>query len=192
MFKPGTLRRFLRPASICAAIACAAFLVISVRNKIRASECLKNIELLNGAKDEWTRESECGPDAKPTMEDICPYTGASCPSNFCPIICPSGGTYTIGKVGCAPVCSFHGFSIGVYERISEYKGNVIAGAVVETVWSDGHKVKTLTDDIGGALVKAPPNQTATVIISKPGFTAVTNSIESLYTNAVVDLKPLRK
>lgn len=179
--------------SICIVIAGVAFLVITLRRRAAASECLENIELINGGKYEWALQSGSAPDAKPTWDDIYSYTGGFYgDGKIYPFRCPSGGTYAIGRIGYPAICSVHGFSIGVYERFSEYDANAITGAVVETLWSDGHKVKTRADDRGGVLVKAPSNQTATVIVSKPGFITVTTSIQSLLTDSSVTLQRARK
>lgn len=190
-----TVGSLLVAVSICVSIAGAASVVISARSKEAASGCLRNLGLIRGGKYYWAEKLRKPPDAKPTWDDIRDYTG-SFPGDgeAYPFQCASGGTYTIGKLDALPICSIHGFIIYVGKPVSgnddfmDITTNCIPGAVVETVWSNGRKVWTRTDAIGEALVKAPPNQTATVIISKPGYVAVTNSIEKLYYDEGVALE----
>lgn len=196
--KRKTLGLLLVAISICVVIAGAVLPVISAGSKNADSECIRNLALIRGAKEAWAQELGKPRDSRPAWGDICPYTGNSVPSNACPIICASGGTYAIGKLDDLPICSVHGFVIYVgksdsgKDQFGDITTNCIPGAVVETVWINGHRVKTCTDALGCALVKAPPNQTATVIISKPGYVAVTNSIEKLYFDGGVALEPVRK
>lgn len=172
-------------------VAGATVLVKSARKKVAASECSDNLERINGGKHTWALESGNDPGAKPTWDDICWYTGVN-GTNECPLRCPSGGTYVIGEVAHPAICSVHGFLIYAIEHLSGHETKGIPGAVVETLYSDGHKAKTCTDAIGRALVKAPEKQTATVIISKPGYVTVSNSIGSLYSNVSVALERVRK
>lgn len=197
IWKRKTPGSFLVAISISVVIAGAAFLVISARSRAAASKCMYYLEVIRGAKYQWAKQLEKPMDAKPTWDDICWYTGVGS-TNECPFRCPSGGTYVIGKIGDLPICPVHGFVIFVgkprsrEDESDDVMDYCIPGAVVETVWSNGHKVKTRTDAIGDALVKAPPNQTTTVIISKPGYVTATNSIEKLYFDEGVALEPVRK
>lgn len=178
---------------VCVVIAGVAFLVISLRSKAAASECLETIALIDGAKQTWALESDSGPEAKPTWDDIYAYTGGFAgDGRTYPFRCPSGGIYVIGESAHPATCSVHGFLVCVFEQLSEHEAKGVPGAVVETLCSDGHKVKTRTDAGGRALVKAPPNQTAMVIISKPGYITVSNPIASLYSNISVALERVRK
>lgn len=186
IWKRRTLRWLLPVISIFIVIAGAAFLVKSARNRADVSECLDNLARIDGGKQTWAMQLGKPMEAKPTWDDICWYTGVNF-KNECPLRCPSGGTYVIGEVAHPAICSLHGFIFFVVDPSSPPESNGVLGAVVETLWSDGHKVKTRTDAIGRALLKTPENQTAVVIISKPGYITITNSIGSLYSNVSVAL-----
>lgn len=172
--------------SVCIVITGAGVRVKSARNKEAASICEKSIRLIQGAKRQWALESGNGPDAKPTWDDICWYTGVNS-TNECPLRCPFGGTYTIGKVDEFPICSYHGLSVYVAERSLDQ--NAVTGALVETFSSVGvKKTEAHTGAYGCAFLKIPPNQAGTVIVSKPGFLPSSNPIQSLATNPFVALE----
>lgn len=179
-------RIFISIISVCVVIAGAAILVKTAQSKAAASACLENLALIDGGKQNWAWSIGKPSDATPTWDDICWYTANS--ADECPLRCPSGGTYAIGEVAHPSICSFHGFIFFVVGPSAGPEGYGIPGAVVETLWRDGHKVTTHSDALGRALVKAPENQTATVIISKPGYITISNSIESVYSNVSVALE----
>ena len=182
-------RLLISTISVCILIAGVALFLKSARSRASASACLENLALIDGAKQEWARDLGKPPDAKPNWEDVCAYTGMPPnDTNYCPMRCRSGGTYVIGEVAHPAICSVHGFILFVVDPSARPESNGILGALVETLWSDGHEIKTHTDAIGRALVKAPENQTAAVIISKLGFVTITNPIESLYSNVSVALQ----
>jgi hypothetical protein len=60
--------------------------------------CAHNLEVIAAGKGLWAEKNQKGADDAPTMEDLAVYVRHT-PS------CPSGGTYTIGKVGELPSCS---------------------------------------------------------------------------------------
>lgn len=64
------------------------------------NQCINNLRQIDTAKNQWALENNKSADAVPTAQDLLPYF----PNNIFPV-CPSGGTYTIGTVGEAPVCS---------------------------------------------------------------------------------------
>jgi hypothetical protein len=69
--------------------------VISLSN-----ECINNLRLIDEAKQEWASETHHGANDTPTIADLTPFL-----KNGKLEKCPSGGTYTIGKVGEPPTCS---------------------------------------------------------------------------------------
>ena len=70
IWKRKALGWLLAAISIGVVIAGAAFWMISLRSRAAASECWENIALINGGKQTWALESDSGPEAKPTWEDI--------------------------------------------------------------------------------------------------------------------------
>ncbi|HEY5232197.1 MAG TPA: hypothetical protein VIK35_01505 [Verrucomicrobiae bacterium] len=78
-----------------------------------ASDCINNLRVIDVAKNEWALINNKTTNDTPTWEDIKryiqdeerdkPYMKIDPKSNLPK--CPSGGTYTIGKVGELPTCS---------------------------------------------------------------------------------------
>jgi hypothetical protein len=65
--------------------------------------CINNLRQIDGAKNEFALEKGKKNGDVVTEADITPYmVGGKMP------VCPSGGTYTIGKVGDKPTCSTAG------------------------------------------------------------------------------------
>jgi hypothetical protein len=69
-------------------------------------ECINNLRLIDGAKQEWALELGKRATDTPSWSDIQPYFGRG-PNGAIPK-CPLGGTYTIGTVGAKPECSIAG------------------------------------------------------------------------------------
>jgi hypothetical protein len=76
--------------------------------------CINNLRMIDAAKNEWALEHNAKTNDTPTWEDIKPYLERD-PEHDKPFvkfdpksnlpICPSGGVYTIGKIGEPPTCS---------------------------------------------------------------------------------------
>jgi len=65
--------------------------------------CINNLRQIDAAKNQWALEHGATTGTAVTEDDIKPYlAGGRMP------VCPSGGTYTIGKVGENPTCSIPG------------------------------------------------------------------------------------
>jgi hypothetical protein len=60
--------------------------------------CVHNLEVIKSGKDVWAEQNQKGANDTPTMEDLAVHV------RHMPT-CPSGGAYTIGKVGELPTCS---------------------------------------------------------------------------------------
>jgi hypothetical protein len=67
-----------------------------------ANACINNLRQLDGAKQQWALENG-KTNGVVTKNDITPYIKLDLKGNLPK--CPSGGTYTIGKVGDTPTCS---------------------------------------------------------------------------------------
>jgi hypothetical protein len=65
--------------------------------------CINNLRQINAAKDEWALENGKTNGTVCTASDITPYMKLDAYRNFPK--CPSGGTYTIGKISELPTCS---------------------------------------------------------------------------------------
>jgi len=69
--------------------------------------CLANLRQLDGATQQWVLENRKTTNDAPTWQDIEPYLLHGRKS----LICDRGGTYTLGRLGKLPTCSYPGHSI---------------------------------------------------------------------------------
>jgi hypothetical protein len=65
----------------------------------QASICVNNLRRIDAAKQSWVLEHNAKPGNMVTTNDIASFLFPGT------LTCPSGGTYTIGKVGEPPTCS---------------------------------------------------------------------------------------
>ncbi len=65
------------------------------------NSCINNLRQLDGAKWTWAAEHRKATNDVPTWQDLKPYLRQR-------LVCPKGGTYTIGSVGATPTCSISG------------------------------------------------------------------------------------
>jgi hypothetical protein len=75
------------------------------------NSCISNLRQIDGAKQFWAEQQHKSIDDIPTWADLLPivYPGRKNPRfDF---VCGKGGTYTIGRVGEAPTCSFPGHEL---------------------------------------------------------------------------------
>lgn len=106
------------------AVAIIYFLgVIAIHNFVRdpwtspANACINNLRRIDAAKEEWALEHDAKTNDVVTVDDIRPYLKKDLDPHGRPYLkfdakgnlpkCPSGGTYTIGKVGEIPTCSLN-------------------------------------------------------------------------------------
>ena len=77
-----------------------------------AQPCVNNLRQLEGAKATWALENHRDQDTNyvPTWQEIQPYLGRT-------LVCPEGGTYTIGRVSERPRCSLAGRLINGHVHI---------------------------------------------------------------------------
>lgn len=82
------------------AIAMPAFQ--NARESTKAKGCQSNLKQILSAKERWAMDSNKNPLDVPTDADLTPYYTRNKP------ICPSSGTYTLGKLSDVPECSVGG------------------------------------------------------------------------------------
>ncbi len=87
---------------LLAAIAIPNF--VKARTTSQANACVNNLRQIDGAKQQWALENKQLPTASPTSTDIQPYMGRGSTGSAFPL-CPANGTYTVGDLNTAPVCS---------------------------------------------------------------------------------------
>ena len=81
---------------------------IAIPNYLQAREtskgtlCASNLEKIDGAKQQWAFAVNAGDLDEPSMDDIKIYITNEMAN---PIVCPSGGTYTVGNMSTVPTCS---------------------------------------------------------------------------------------
>jgi hypothetical protein len=61
--------------------------------------CINNLRQLEGAKQLWAEENHKTTNDTPAVEDIRPFIAPHA------LVCPQGGTYTLGRIGELPRCS---------------------------------------------------------------------------------------
>ena len=79
---------------------------IKCRATHAANPCINNLREIDAAKMEWSLEMHKTTNDTPTWNDLRPFIAGRYPDRI--PVCPWGGTYTIGKVGENPTCSFKG------------------------------------------------------------------------------------
>src|SRR5215831_2162012 len=117
-------------ASACA-VGVVAVVAACIHNKRLANrdECVHNLWHLMGSKDEWAVDQDESTNATPTWDDLRPfYVGpAEWPSNQPAPQCPSGGTWTIGRIGEPPTCSVASHTAKLKRQIREQEEMVASG-----------------------------------------------------------------
>jgi len=84
------------------------FAIPSFVNRPRTSvktACMNNLRQIDGAKETWAIEHHAKTNAVVTITDISPLIKGGFPK------CPSGGAYTIGRIGENPKCSVPGHGL---------------------------------------------------------------------------------
>jgi len=74
---------------------------VKARSTAQQNGCIKNLRLIDAAKQQWALEKNKQSTDVPTQQDLLPYLGQNVKFPHC----PQGGTYTIGSVGESPKCS---------------------------------------------------------------------------------------
>jgi len=69
-----------------------------------SDDCIANLRQIEGAKEAWAIENHKSTNDTPQMRDITPFLHDSRP-------CPSGGVYTLGRIGEKPKCSTKGHEL---------------------------------------------------------------------------------
>ena len=210
---------FERISRILTALLVATFVAVPVSLWIRhrkaaaaaasaASNCINNLFYIDYAKKVWARDYQKDSNAIPTWDDVAPNLsiGWDHDAKFKPPTFPSGGTYTLGRVGELPTCSCPNHSMllvqltvhvgdadldegeggGADERYydpAEKKferrpAGSIVGATVMILDETGHYIKKKTNLGGTAIVNSWPNKPVAVIVSKRGFLSVSNPVST--------------
>lgn len=65
------------------------------------NSCINNLRQIDGAKQQWALENHKTTNDIPTFNDVAPYMKL-------PLVCPKGGTYSVGRMDEPPRCTFGG------------------------------------------------------------------------------------
>jgi hypothetical protein len=89
------------------AVVVPAFISSSRVSSTRSyAPCINNLRRIDGAKQEWMVNNAKTTNDVPKWDDIRVYLSLG--TNGQILTCPDGGTYTLGRVGEPPRCSFGG------------------------------------------------------------------------------------
>ena len=92
------------PIGMLSAIAIPNF--IKARQATQKNACINNLRQIDGAKQQWALENKKSENDTPSREDLLPYLKKQ---QF--PTCPTGGSYTINRVGDPPECSQPGHEL---------------------------------------------------------------------------------
>jgi hypothetical protein len=87
-------------------LAFAIPLIIRAHNVSGSNPCINNLRQIDGAKQQWALNNGKSTNDTPRWEDIVPYLNLGRGREGTIPKCPHGGTYTIGKVGEDPKCTY--------------------------------------------------------------------------------------
>jgi hypothetical protein len=103
---------------VIAGVIFLLFAILAIPNFVRdpwtspADACFNNLRQIDSAKNQWALEHNAKSNDIITINDIRPYIERERNNSFIKLDakgnlpkCPSGGTYTIGKIGEPPTCS---------------------------------------------------------------------------------------
>lgn len=88
---------------LLAAIAIPNF--IKARTNAQQKACIKNLQQIDGAKEQWALEKKVSATAAAVVTEVDEYIKGGAPS------CPAGGTYTYGAMNVSPVCTVAGHAL---------------------------------------------------------------------------------
>ena len=86
-------------AVVVAAFAIPAF--IRARNTPASNACVSNLRNLDGATQQWALDNRKTTNDIPSWTDVRPYMSET-------LVCPQGGTYSLGRLDSPPGCSIGG------------------------------------------------------------------------------------
>jgi hypothetical protein len=89
---------------LLAAIAVPNF--VGARTTAQENVCINNLRMIDDAKQQWALENHKKNTDTPTWDDLKPFLDAG--PNAPRLVCPQGGTYTIGTIADKPTCTIPG------------------------------------------------------------------------------------
>jgi hypothetical protein len=143
--------------------------------------------VIQASKQQWALENGRDSNAVPTWKDLNSYLANAlyADGEKDKLHCPAGGIYTLGRIGVFPTCSIpqhkyeyvsNEFGVGVETE----NGSNLVGATVELLDASGRKAVSHAGRDGVAFINTWTNAVLFVIVSKPGYVTVSNTLETIY------------
>ena len=85
---------------LLAAVAVPNF--VKARTTSQTKACIKNLQMIDGAKETWALETQRGANGPVIESEVNTYIKKGAP------ICPAGGVYAYHDLGTAPTCTIAG------------------------------------------------------------------------------------
>jgi len=125
--------------------------VIKSRTPAAKDSCISLLKEIDGATQIWQEENNKGTNDVPTWEDLKPYC------KRVPLVCPQGGSYTLGALATEPTCSIpiHSLNFG-YVIVMDETGARLTDAAVTVYQSQKAEYQTKTGTNGVARVTSFP------------------------------------
>ena len=74
---------------------------IVARSTPSSASCINNLRQIDSAKEQWALEKQSDTNAAPTWDEVQNYLRGN-------LVCPSGGTYVLERIGKPATCSLGG------------------------------------------------------------------------------------
>ncbi len=100
-------RHFLIATAVCGVLLAGAVPFLRRAWSTEADNaCISNLRQIDGAKQYWAEQQHKSTNDTPTLADLQPIMLPGRPNEPLVLECRKGGTYTIGRVGEPPKCSY--------------------------------------------------------------------------------------
>jgi hypothetical protein len=184
----------LKSIFIIVAVAMLVIMLLAVLKWVRQRDefkmtaaCIVNLQVIEASKEQWALENNKDSNAVPTWKDLNPFLINTLIDEHekDELHCPAGGVYTIGRVGVFPTCSIpqHIYEYTPSEfglEVESENGSNLVGATVELLDASGRKAVSHAGRDGVAFINTWTNAVLFVIVSKPGYVTVSNTLEAIW------------
>src|SRR4051812_22106763 len=106
-------RKSLFVAAACTSVllACVTPVLVRAWSREATNACISNLRQIDGAKQYWADQQHKRTNDTPTVADLQPIMLPGRPNEPLVLKCWKGGTYSFGRVGEPPRCSFPGHEL---------------------------------------------------------------------------------
>jgi len=174
-------RTIIVVASTVALLMSLALLPKFIKSRTHAAKesCISLLREIDGASQVWQEEHHKGTNEVPTWEDLKPYC------RHVPLVCPQGGSYTLGALATEPTCSIpiHSLNFG-YVVVADETGSRLADAAVTVYQGQKEQYQERSGTNGVARVASFPasmvdswsDGTRMIEVSKEGYESATSPV----------------